>query len=220
MAFFLCHSQGSGLHHPKTCDNILRCGAVSSQKCGHPLIVKVKKSLGYIWDELLPMLYRNYIGIHDEIINSGSLKNRYARCWRFQPKLCLYIFTPRKIGGRSWFPNLTTCAILGPLGWGRWSSPLVGPPFQRCFFKIRVFIHRKHARMCGFHYGTPMEILWTKWKLCLWNYWTQWILFPGFWKFYCGLALLFCRCFTPNCEGCMNPYNFCSTGCPFLVSFI
>ena len=37
---------------------------------------------------------------------------------------------------------------------------------------------------------------------------------------YCGLALLFCRFLTPNFEGCMNPYNFCSTGCPFLVSFI
>lgn len=25
-----------------------------------------------------------------------------------------------------------------------------------------IIIHRKHARMCGFHYGTPME---PQWKL-------------------------------------------------------
>ena len=108
-----------------------------------------------------------------------------------QLKLCLYIFTPRKIGGRSWFPNLTT--------WGPWvgddEKPLVSA-FEMKNPSLRVgniIIHRKHARMCGFHYGTPMEIIWTKWKW--WNYWiklfseimaTQWTLFPGFWK-----ALLF-----------------------------
>ena len=142
-----------------------------------------------------------------------------------QLKLCLYIFTPRKIGGRSWFPNLTT--------WGPWvgddEKPLVSA-FEMKNPSLRVgniIIHRKHARMCGFHYGTPMEtpmeILWTKWKW--WNYWiklfseimaTQWTLFLGFWK-----ALLFwVFVWPPNLEGCMNPYNSCSTGCPFLLSFI
>lgn len=60
--------------------------------------MKVKKSLGYIWDELLPMLYRNYIGIHDEIINLGSLKNsRLGAGGSTQIYVCIFS-PPERLG--------------------------------------------------------------------------------------------------------------------------